>query len=128
MSGLIVIENDGQEIKHTNYWETEHADRGLMYLSVNAGVLRLLVPAGQVAAGVIDEIRTGTRAELVPTIRPQLRRSHLDLVFEDGSPSPYSISIDRQQVDIIPHNGNNKRLLVYTEAGLVLELPCRVKL
>ncbi|MDX9788933.1 MAG: hypothetical protein RBT11_19320 [Desulfobacterales bacterium] len=39
---LIQISNDGPEILSTNYWETEHAKKGFLYMSINAGAFRLL--------------------------------------------------------------------------------------
>lgn len=41
---MITISNDGQKIVSTNYWDTEHAKRGFLYLSWNAGAGRLLLP------------------------------------------------------------------------------------
>jgi len=42
---ITTIENDGPDIVTTNYWTTEHEQRGLFYVSINAGTCRLLVPA-----------------------------------------------------------------------------------
>ncbi len=53
---MIEIHNDGPRLVSTNYWQTEHADRGLCYMSVNAGCWRLLVPPP--AEGWLRDIRT----------------------------------------------------------------------
>lgn len=33
MNDKIIIGNEGQAIKQTNYWDTEHAAAGLVFLS-----------------------------------------------------------------------------------------------
>lgn len=42
---MIHLVNDGPRLLRTSYWQTEHAARGYLYLSINAGAFRLLVPA-----------------------------------------------------------------------------------
>lgn len=42
---MLKIENRGQVIASTDYWNSEHAVAGYCYLSWNAGAARLLVPA-----------------------------------------------------------------------------------
>ncbi|WP_179944763.1 hypothetical protein [Pantoea septica] len=44
MNDKIIIGNEGQSIKQTNYWYTEHAATGLDFMSWKAGAARLLVP------------------------------------------------------------------------------------
>lgn len=41
---MILIENQGQIVKQTNYWDSEQARAGYCYLSWNAGAGRVLVP------------------------------------------------------------------------------------
>jgi len=41
---MITIANDGPDIASTNYWATDHARAGIVYLSGNAGAWRLLMP------------------------------------------------------------------------------------
>ena len=41
---MIQIENNGPEISSTNYFDSEHAQKGYFFLSTNAGCVRLLVP------------------------------------------------------------------------------------
>ncbi len=54
---VIEIQNKEAEIAFTNYWQIEHAARGLRYLSGNAGTWRLLVPSA--TESYLSEIRTG---------------------------------------------------------------------
>jgi hypothetical protein len=118
---MVTIENDGPLIRATNYWQTKHAAMGLCYLSGNAGAWRLLVP--QRSENLLDEMCTGTRATIEPSIRLE---SCWDIVFEDGSDSPFSLTLDRRQVDRAMDPGEC-RLTVWTELGKELDLPCLVR-
>jgi len=118
---VIQIENDGPSLVSTNYWSTPHAQRGLLYLSGNAGALRLLVP---VASGdYLAEMRTGKSVTIEPSIRePQC----IDIVFEDGTDTPFSVSLDRRQCDRALNPGPC-RFMVYTQSGLQLDLHATVR-
>jgi hypothetical protein len=116
------IDNNGAEIVSTDYWLSEHARRGLLYLSGNAGVLRLLVP--QAAHTMLAEMRTGKRVTIEKSISVH---GHWDIVFEDGSSTPYAVTIDPRQIDRQLQPGRS-RLAVWTESGRVLDLDCRIVL
>jgi len=51
---MIHIANDGQAVVSTSYWSTPHADAGYLYVSINAGAIRVLVPAA--TAYLLDEL------------------------------------------------------------------------
>lgn len=121
-AGLISIVNDGPLIASTNYWESDHAMGGLCYLSANAGTWRLLVP--DMAESMLPEMRTGKRVN----IERSLHDSRCwDVVFEDGTDSPFSVAIDKRQTDRAMVSGRCQ-LSVWTRlGGLVLQLPCSVK-
>lgn len=119
---MITIINNGPAIVSTNYWQTEQANTGMCYLSGNAGALRLLVP--EAAEGLLQEMRTGTHA----TIEPSLHAPGLcwEVVFEDGSETPYSLAIDKRQTDRAMQPGRC-RLTIWTQAGgKLLDLQCTV--
>lgn len=118
---MIEIRNDGPRIRSTNYWGTEHALEGLCYLSGNAGAWRLLVPGA--AVSMIDEMRTGRSASIEPSIQAS---GCWDIVFDDGSDTPFSLSLDKRQVDRSMTPGQC-RLTVWTQEGLVLDMPCDVR-
>ena len=115
------IENDGPAIRSTTYWQTEHARAGLCYLSGNAGAWRLLLP--DAAAGMLAEMRTGQHATIEPSVQ---QPDSWDVVFEDGTDSPFAVAIDRRQVDRAMAPGRC-RLTVWTPAGMALDLPCEVR-
>jgi hypothetical protein len=90
----MIVTSDGERLLGTDYWTSPHARRGLVYCSVNAGAVRLLVPppAREVATAVV-----GSRAA-----RLQLAGAAavgvIHLVLEDGSASPYVLTIDARQL------------------------------
>ena len=118
---MITIENDGPAIVRTDYWQTEHAQRGLVYLSGNAGVLRLLLPAA--VEHMLVEMRGATRATIEPSIQTA---GCWDVVFEDGTSSPFAIAVDPRQIDRALDRGRT-RLVVWTETGQQLDLDCLVR-
>jgi hypothetical protein len=122
---MIEIRNDGQAIVSTTYWQTEHANVGLLYLSGNAGALRLLVP--ETAEPMICEMRTGRAVTIEPSQREGAARDMVDLVFEDGTESPFSVAIDRMQIDRSLQPGSNIPFTVWTSRGQVLALLAEVR-
>ena len=123
---VLFISNDGQDIKTTNYFDSELALRGLLYLSGNAGALRLLVP--YVREGYLAEMRTGTRVILEPAMRVP---GDIDVVFDDGTDSPFFVGLDRfHQIDRIGALQNQQGIpfTVWTWAGKVLTFTCSIEL
>lgn len=124
---LTIHNNPDGMIADTNYWQSEYNARGLAYLSGHRLGLRLLLPTAH-AAEWLPEIQTGKRAVIEPPVR-QGYTNHIDIVFDDGTGSPFSLCIDHnQQLDTALRSGNT-RLLVY--AGSLqnpLELPCTIAL
>lgn len=123
---LIQIKNSGQEIVETNYYDTPHAASGLVYLSINAGALRLLVPDKQ--AAMVAEFRTGR--EVIVSRGPwpnQGLKDGLELLFEDESDNPYAIHMEPRQCDRLPGNADTGKRLTFaawTQQGKAVELPC----
>lgn len=122
---MLKIENAGQRIVETNYWDSEHARAGYCYLSWNAGAGRLLVP--DALKSVIREMRT---ARYVIVSRgpwcEQGGRDALELLFEDGSDSPYCLHLVAEQTDrLLPEDnqGGGFVVTVWTRGGEKLRLP-----
>ncbi len=122
MENLVTIANDGPKLVVTNYWDSEHAHAGLCYLSANAGVWRLLVPPE--AETMLIEMRTGRTATIEPSLHIP---GNVDVVFEDGTDSPFSVSISERQADRAITNGETT-LHVWTWRGLELSLPLAIKI
>jgi hypothetical protein len=117
----IEISNDGPAITRTSYWRTPHARRGLLYLSINAATLRLLVPPK------IEQLLR----DLPPVGRPlTLTRAQWSgvatYVFQWDEPAetglePYSIDIDQRQCDRALSSDEDGRVLSlvwYTQLGV----------
>lgn len=116
------ITNRGPDIAGTDYWDSEHASAGLCYLSANAGTWRLLVP--EAAEGMLSEMRTGRSATIEPSLHAP--GTCWDVVFEDGTDSPFSLAVDKLQTDRAMSPGRC-RLAVWTARGRVLDLACEVR-
>ena len=114
---MFSIINDGPLIARTDYWSSEQADYGLVYGSWNAGALRLLLPTDF----MLGEMRTGKACKLrYVTLRGV---PALEVLFDDGSESPFTITMDNRQSDrLIPQlDQTTCRVLAYTEAALEAE-------
>lgn len=118
----IDIHNAEQSITRTSYWRTPHARRGLLYLSVNAGAIRVLVP---------DAIRRELLSGLPPVGRPVTitrgewqRRATYVLQWDEPAETglePYSIDIDQEQSDRrwpSAEDGRIVPLIWYTAVGV----------
>ena len=117
ITAFIAIANDGQDIRTTNYWNTGFAMAGLCFVCTNAGAIRLLVPkAGEC---YIDEMRTGKKVTVERGFQNPLA---VDVVFEDGTDTPFRISMDRQQIDGPLCPQMRAPFTVWTEAGKQLQL------
>ena len=104
----IQITNDGQRLVSTNYWQTEHAARGLVYLSINAGAFRLLLPPAQMDA--LIDLRTARDVVISRGPWPaQGRPDAFELLFDDGSQSPFALHLDSRQVDRLPPDADARK-------------------
>jgi hypothetical protein len=122
---VLRIDNQGQKIVETNFWDSEMARRGYFYLSWNAGAARLLVPDAQ--AGSVREMKS---AKYVIVSRGRWeeagRDDALELLFEDKSDNPYCLHLSKEQTDrLIPEEdqGGGFWVVVWTRRGQQLRLP-----
>lgn len=103
MSDLLTIDNHGPLILSSNFWRTEQAAAGALYLSVNAGAFRLLVPASQRAA--ISDMRPGAKYIVVSMLRASEWRAGeycAEWMVEDGGGTPWSCHLSAGQIDRAP--------------------------
>ena len=128
---LIVIGNKAQllDMQTTNYWETEHAKRGALFLTWNAGAARLLVPDQHLES--IREMRTAKYVIIShgPYL-PKGGREAFELLFEDKSDSPFVVTIGENQSDgriaIKPIHGSFP-FTVWTRKGLRLRFTAKYR-
>ncbi len=131
---MITIQNDGPELVETNYWESEYARNGYVYLTINAGCFRLLVPDGK---GIpVEDLKTGQVVLVTRGPWPEMgRHDALELLFEDYSDNPFCLHIVPEQVDRMPLDSDRDRpgqppkwtFAVYTRGGKVHEAPARYR-
>lgn len=117
---MITIENDGPAIRATNYWASAHARRGYLFLSWNDGVARLLVPPA--ATSMLPDMETGRLVVISrgPWVE-QAGRDALELLFDDGTDSPFSCCLVAEQCDrMLPDDeiGRAFEFHVWTRTGL----------
>jgi hypothetical protein len=113
------IVNEGPLLLSTDYWFTEPASRGLMLLCGNAGALRLLVPAA--AEHNLAEMRTGTSVTIERSMTPDRA---VDVVFEDGTKSPFYVALHQRQLINTTSTDPTKKMLpfyVYTQHGQAMK-------
>lgn len=125
-SSYLFIENDGPELKKTNFWESEYNARGLFFVSINAGCFRMFVPESQEAA--IKEMQTGKIVEISRTTYQG--REMVRLLFDDLSDYPYSLDLSQGQFDRLPDlsdSGRDLRFIAYAKSGKVMDLKCLLK-
>ena len=93
---MITIRNNGPHIEETNYFDSEMAEDGLLYLSWNAGAARLLVP--DVQAIYIPEMLAVSEVVLSRGSWPiRGKKDALEILFDDDSISPLALHLSEQQ-------------------------------
>ncbi len=122
---MLTIQNRGQAIASTNYWDSEHALAGYCYLTWNAGAARLLVPDSLKHA--LPEMR-GAKYVIVsrgPWV-DQGGRDALELLFEDNSDNPYCVHLVAEQTDrLLPeeNQGSGFIVAIWTKGGEKFRVP-----
>lgn len=117
---FITIGNKEQAIISTNYWESEYAEKGLFFLSWNAGAARLLIPDSQKMC--LREMKHAR--EVVISRGPweaHGNRDSLEIMWEDDSDNPFTLTILQQQSDrIVPVTDCEKPFAItaWTRKGL----------
>lgn len=105
---MLTVQNNGQELVATNYWESEQAASGSMILSWNAGAARLLVPSKH--ENTLPEMLAAKYAIITfGKWREQFDRDAFEILFEDHSNEPYAVFLSAEQSD---------RRLPKSEAGV----------
>jgi hypothetical protein len=135
MTDLLRIENHGPLITATNFWESAAEAAGKLYLSINGGAFRLLVPRSQEPA--IAEMTTGKEVIISRGPWPQMRLPDgLELLFEDGSDSPYALHLSIESADRLPRAKDAGKEWIFTAWSAprrgrphqVLQRPCWYRL
>lgn len=122
---MILIENAGQRIVTTDFWTSEYAKKGYVFLSWNAGAARLLLPDSQ--KSLLKDMKSAK--EVIVSRGPwpeQGREDALELLFEDRSDRPFALHLGMEMTDrTLPdtEQGGGFIVAVWTRGGQKLRLP-----
>ena len=118
--GVITIGNDGGDIKETNYFQTPQSLEGIIFFSVNGGCIRALVPESM--AEVIPEMKTGKEVIISRGPMPsQGIDDAFEIMFDDHSDTPFSISVSVGQWDMLPEADDRWSFTAWGPGGKVFE-------
>lgn len=96
---MLTIENSGIAIKQTNFWQTIFAKNGYIFVSTNAGAIRLLIP--EQCQSIIDELKAMKKEPSVSLIyskdQSSAERDQYTFMFDDFTDSPFCISTSHEQ-------------------------------
>ncbi len=110
---FLTITNNGQQIIETNYWQSFYAQSRMMFLTLNAGAFRLLVP--HELESYITEFHTAkdviiSRGDWVQAKRPNA----VEVLFDDHTITPFAVTLCSGQIDRLPVSSDVGKEYVFT--------------
>lgn len=111
---LVQVDNHGPLIIGTNYWDSELARAGKVFVSVNAGAIRVLLPPA--AYGWLSDMRTAKECVLsrgpwsikgllgipgAPHVETAVVEG-VEIMWDDGSDSPFVLHLTPASFDMLP--------------------------
>ena len=101
MDRMIEIHNHGPLILSTNYWDSELAREGKLFVSVNAGAIRILLPPQ--AYGWLSDMRMARECILSRGPLPEQQEAEgIEILWDDGSDSPFALHLTAASFDLLP--------------------------
>lgn len=98
---MIAITNHGPLITSTNFWGSDLALAGKVFVSVNAGAIRVLLPPSRYAD--LSDMRAAKQCVLSRGPWPAAHAEEaVELLWDDGSDEPYSLQLTRESFDLLP--------------------------
>jgi hypothetical protein len=97
---MITIGNNEKLITNTDYWNSEAAAFGYVYLSTNADAVRLLLP--DLSGLNIHDIKQSKLVVISVGRHTDFNAFMAEVVFNEGSKSPYVIYVALNQFEKIP--------------------------
>src|SRR5262249_38420027 len=105
MTDLLRIDNDGPRILACSFWGSEVEWAGKLYVSLNAGAFRLLVPASLESA--IAEMAPAEGVAVSRGPWPAMRLPEgFEILFDDGTPDPLALHLMPASFDRLPAPGD----------------------
>jgi hypothetical protein len=97
----ILTENHGPLIVSSTYWDSAIEEAGKVWISVNAGTIRILVP--RVVRRIINDMRNAKYVILSRGPWPDKKLDDaIELLFEDGSDEPFCLHLSPESFDNLP--------------------------
>lgn len=93
---MFSIQNHGDDIASTDYFDSPLAGAGLFFLSWRPGHLRILVPDAYYSA--LPEMQTALMAVVTRGLLP-IGEPGLEVMFDDASAEPFAITLGLSQCD-----------------------------
>lgn len=111
---IIIIKNDGKEIKSTNYFDSELNKHGKYYVSLNAGAFRLLIP-DQYVNEIKQELRL---AKKIVITRKALQigggLQGFEILLDDESDDPYTLQFSENSFDRLPEKTDENKYFAFS--------------
>jgi hypothetical protein len=101
LTDIITVGNHGPLIAETNYWQSSVEAAGKLFVSCNAGAIRVLVP--RVHRHIIQDMRAGRVCILSRGPWPEMRLSDaVEIMWDDGSDDPFALHLSTESFDLVP--------------------------
>ena len=98
---IVTIENHGPLIVASNYWGSAMEEAGKVYVSCNAGAIRVLV--SRVHRRIIGDMRTGRICVCSRGPWPAMSLSEaVEIMWDDGSDDPFALHLSPESFDLLP--------------------------
>lgn len=129
-SSVIVTSNHGSLITASTFWGSEYDRASKLFISCNAGAIRIMLPSQH--RTLVNEMRGSKYAICSRGPWPEMRAAEaVELLFEDGSDSPFCLHLTAESFDLLPAEpeaGREWTLTVWTDdkgkPHKALERPC----
>lgn len=113
MQNIITVENHGPLIVRTNYYESDLCAAGKIYVSVNAGAIRILFPPSRWRD--MTTLRQSKFCILSRGAWPEMKCDEaVEIMFEDYSDAPYALHLSPESFDMLPAKPDAGREWVVT--------------
>ena len=101
MNPSITTVNHGPLVVSSTYWGSSFEELGKLWVSVNAGAIRVLVPMSM--RRIIEDMRTAKHVICSRGPWPAGGKADaMELLFEDFSDCPFSLHVGPESVDQFP--------------------------
>jgi hypothetical protein len=105
MSEFFRIENHGPLVVSTNFWDLPVAQLGKVYVSLNAGAFRVLLPVTMEPA--LDDLKTARECVVSRGPWPEMGLPDaFEVLFDDGTSDPFALHLSPQSFDHVPTTEN----------------------